>query len=103
MDSILQYKKQCYVCGTVYGLHCHHIYGGANRKNSEANGFKVWLCGKHHNLSNAGVHFNRQLDLQLKELCQRQFEETHSREEFMRIIGKNYIGVVPSDGTTIEF
>lgn len=99
MESILQIGKRCFVCGVAYGLHCHHIYGGANRKNSEAYGFKVYLCGKHHNLSNEGVHFNKALDLQLKELCQRTFEETHTREEFMRIIGKNYIGTAPGSIT----
>lgn len=31
------------------------------------------------------------LDLRLKQDCQRKFEETHSREEFMAIIGRNYL------------
>lgn len=31
------------------------------------------------------------LDLRLKQDCQRRFEETHSREEFMAIIGRNYL------------
>lgn len=42
-------------------------------------------------MSNEGVHFNRELDLKLKRECQEKFEETHSREEFMKIIGKNYL------------
>lgn len=42
-------------------------------------------------MSNEGVHFNRELDLKLKRECQAKFEETHSREEFMKIIGKNYL------------
>lgn len=92
MDSILQDKKECYVCKTTQNLHCHHIYGGvANRKISEKNGFKVWLCAKHHNMSNEGVHFNKQLDLHLKRTCQEKFEETHSRAEFRQLIGKNFL------------
>lgn len=92
MKSILQNERRCYVCGTTYNLHEHHIYGGtANRKNSEKNGFKVCLCAFHHNMSNEGVHFNRELDLKIKLECQSKFEETHSREEFMKIIGKNYL------------
>lgn len=92
MDSILQDKKECYICKTTQGLHSHHIYGGvANRKISEQNGFKVWLCGKHHNLSNEGVHFNRELDLYLKRTCQEKFEQTHSRNDFYKLIGRNYI------------
>lgn len=90
--SIMQETKSCYICATTYNLHCHHIYFGmANRKQSEKYGFKVWLCAKHHNMSDVGVHFNSSLDLMLKRRCQELFERTHSRGEFMRIIGKNYL------------
>ena len=90
--SILQKDKKCLVCGDKYGLHLHHVYGGhANRKISDKLGFVVWLCGKHHNLSNDGVHFNKDLDLMIKRACQREYEKTHSREEFMGHIGKNYL------------
>ena len=40
-------------------------------------------------MSNEGVHFNRELDLKLKRECQAKFEETHSREEIINIIGTN--------------
>lgn len=92
MKSIMQTEKRCYVCGTTYGLHEHHIFfGTGNRKVSERNGFKCWLCGRHHNLSEEGVHFNRQLDLRLKMECQAEYEKHHSRGEFMALIGKNYL------------
>lgn len=92
MKSIIQKDETCCaVCGCAYGLHKHHIYGGANRSISEKNGFVVHLCGRHHNLSNEGVHFNHELDLRFKRMCQAKFEETHTRSEFMRLIGKNYI------------
>ena len=58
---------------------------------SEKNGFKVFLCGHHHNLSDEGVHFNKELDLELKRECQMKFEETRSHEEFMAIVGRNYL------------
>ena len=90
MKSILQEDKKCFICGSHY-VHDHHVYFGANRKASENNGFKVYLCPAHHNLSKYGVHFNRLLDLELKKLCQIKFEETHTREEFMKLIGKNYL------------
>ena len=90
--SIMQTEKRCYVCGTTYNLHDHHIfYGTANRKQSEKHGFKVFLCGRHHNLSNEGVHFNPDLDMRLKRECQAKFEETHSRDEFMKKKRKNYL------------
>ena len=87
----MQYEKKCYVTGDTNGLHLHHIYGGSNRKVSDKNGFTVWLRGDWHNLSDYGVHFNKELDLHLKQECQRKYEENHTREEFMRLIGKNYL------------
>lgn len=90
MKSILQEDKVCFICGNTQ-VHEHHIYFGANRKASENNGFKVYLCPYHHNMSDEGVHFNKELDIQLKKMCQEKFEEKHTREEFMKIIGKNYL------------
>lgn len=45
----------------------------------------------HHNMSNEGVHFNREMDLILKELGQKHFEAVHgSREQFIKIWGRSY-------------
>ena len=92
MKSIIQDKKECYFCHTTQNLHDHHIYFGKNRKISEQNGFKVWLCGRHHNMSNSGVHFDYPKDIYLKQLCQSVYEQAHTRKEFMQLIGKNYLG-----------
>lgn len=91
MKSILQNKKECYITKSPYGLHKHHIFFGANRKISEQNGFWVWLRYDYHNMTNYSVHHNRRLDLRLKRECQRKYEETHSREEFIKLIGKSYL------------
>lgn len=91
MKSILQDDKRCYICGNIYNLHMHHIYGGGNRRISENNGFKVWLCALHHNMSNQGVRFNREADLRLKRICQKEYEKTHTRTEFFKLIGKNFL------------
>ena len=91
MKSIIQEQKECYVCKTKYGLHEHHIfYGTANRKQSEKYGMKIWLCGRHHNLSNEGVHFNKELDLQIKRMAQKKFEETYKDLDFIKIFGRSY-------------
>lgn len=92
-DSILQPGiKECYITGSTIGLHKHHIYfGNPNRRISEENGFWVWLRADWHNMADYGVHFNKELNYQLKRDCQEKFEETHNREEFMRLIGKNYL------------
>lgn len=92
MKSILQKEPECIVCRTTYDLHEHHVFfGTANRKQSEKYGLKVWLCHRHHNGSDAGVHFNRELDLKLKRFAQAKFEETHTREEFRAIFGKSWL------------
>lgn len=90
--SIMQDKRECYITKKKYGLHKHHIYFGfANRRISEEHGFWVWLTPELHNMSNDGVHFNTAFDLSLKRECQKKYEETHSREEFMKLIGCNYL------------
>lgn len=91
MESIIQSEKECFVCHTTNGLHKHHVFYGPLRKVSEKYGLTVWLCARHHNLSNEGVHFDRELDLVIKAIGQRAFEEKHSHEEFIKIIGKNYL------------
>jgi hypothetical protein len=89
--SILQNEKVCYVTGSTLNLHEHHIFMGPNRKISEKHGFKVWLRADWHNMSDYGVHFNAELDLHLKQECQIKFEERHSREEFIKLIGQNFL------------
>ena len=88
----MQSNKKCYVCGADGVLHRHHIYAGvANRPLSEKYGCWIWLCPAHHNMSNNGIHFNKTLDLQVKQVCQSEFEKTHTRKEFMNIFGRNYL------------
>lgn len=91
--SILQDEKVCYVTGrSDCVLHKHHIYGGvANRPISEIEGFFVYLLPQFHNMSDEGVHFNKEFDLHLKQTCQRKYEETHTRAEFVALIGRNYL------------
>ena len=94
MKSIMQDRKECYITGRTDNLHKHHIfYGSGLRKISEQNGFHVWLTYDLHNGNNPeAVHNNPNTgyDLMLKVKCQEIFEQTHSRADFMRIIGRNY-------------
>lgn len=83
--------KKCFRCGRECGLERHHVFFGvANRKKSEKYKLVVYLCVGCHR-GNTGVHFNREFDLQLKRLAQSKFEETHTREEFLREFGRNYL------------
>lgn len=88
--SILSNEKKCYVCGTTVNLHKHHIYFGAFRPISEKYGCWCYLCGRHHNQSNDGVHFNRELDLQLKRKAQEKFSKNYDID-FISIFHKNYL------------
>ena len=93
MKSILQNKKESYISGSTYNLEEHHIFfGTANRKISEKQGFKVWLTSEEHR-GTYGVHgkYGRDLDIKLKRDAQRKYEETHTREDFIKLIGKNYL------------
>lgn len=93
MKSVFQTEKECYICGTTRDLHEHHVFfGTANRKLSEKRGYKIYLCGHHHNLSNEGVHSNRSMDLYLKKMAQKHYEIHYgSREDFIREFGKSYL------------
>lgn len=90
--SFIDGDKACYYCGAISGLHCHHIFGGtANRKISERLGYKVWLCPGHHT-GPAGPHLNRQVDLDLKRMAQRHYEEHRgTREDFIKTFGKSWL------------
>ena len=91
--NILQSKKQCYVCGTENNIHIHEVYFGKNRQRSIKDGCCVYLCGRHHNQSNEGVHFNHELDLKLKKIYENKWLEVYNKtvDDFIREYGKNWI------------
>lgn len=92
--------NKCVVCGTTKDIHIHEVfYGTANRKKSIEWGCCIPLCGYHHNLSNQGIHFNKNLDLYWKQYAEKKWIETNCTseqdgiEEFIRIFGRNYLDV----------
>ena len=86
-----QTKGNCIICGNPYTEE-HHVFFGKNRKVSDRNGFTVWLCPEHHR-GPYGVHgkYGHELDIRLKQEAQRAFEQEHTREEFLQLIGRNYL------------
>ena len=89
--SLISNERECFICGTTTNLNLHHIFFGvSNRKQSDKYGLWVFLCVRHHT-GNEGVHFNKELDLELKQMAQNKFEETHTREEFRAIFGKSWV------------
>lgn len=78
--------EHCFVCENSF-VDIHEIYGGSHRKISMANGFCVPLCRKHHEY----VTLNADGSCYLKQKCQHEFEKTHTRDEFIKLIGRNYL------------
>lgn len=66
---------------------------GKNRKKSIEDGCCVYLCGKHHNQSNDGVHFNHKLDLKLKQIFEKKWLEVYNKDisDFIKRYHINYI------------
>ena len=88
--SIIQAERTCLICGSPY-TEVHHIYfGHGRRKISDREGFIAYLCPKHHR-GRYSPHGDRKTDLWLKKRCQTVYEETHTRAEFMALIGKSYL------------
>lgn len=86
--SVIQNARECYICKTTIGLHKHHLlHGTANRKIADRYGLWVYLCFRHHEK----VHLDVDLDDEFKKLAQRKFEETGTREDFMRVFGRSWL------------
>lgn len=75
--------NKCYYCGKEGKMDLHEIYGGSNRKRSIENGFVVPLCRI--------CHSNEKIIQYLRIKLQKEYEKNHSREEFIKIIGKSYL------------
>lgn len=91
--------RKCSVCGQgeIWNdpFDLHHVFGGANRKNSEREGLVVYLhhFACHESGPNA-VHNNREIDLKLKRAAEKAWlkaNEGATVEDFMLIFGRNYI------------
>lgn len=91
--SIMQTRKECFRCGTTQGLHRHHCFGGGNRQISEHDGCWIWLCGRHHNLSNEGIHFDRVFDLEVKMATELAWMKQNDKtiDDFIKRYGRNYV------------
>lgn len=91
--SILQDAKECYITKSTDDLHIHHVFGGPNRKLSDEDGLWIYLRADWHNMSDYGVHFNKELDLKLKRMAQKRWQEFYcqTEDQFRRRYGKSYL------------
>ena len=75
--------NKCFYCGKEGKMDIHEVYGGSNRTRSIKNGLVVPLCRL--------CHSNERIIHYLRIMLQKEYEKRHSREDFVSIIGKNYI------------
>lgn len=76
------------------GLHKHHIFGGVpNRRYSEEDGLVIFLTPEDHNMSEKGIHANREFDLYAKRKAQLRWMEFYSKteEEFRQRYGASWL------------
>lgn len=85
----------CFMCGrngSADKLDRHHIFGAANRKHSEKYGLVVMLChDRCHENGQGAAHRNKATANYLHTVGQKYFEKDHTREEFLRVFGRNYL------------
>ena len=83
-DKNLTKEGICEYCGNYSKrLDPHEVFGGSNRQRSIKHKFVKLICPK--------CHSNERIVNQLRIDTQKQYEKTHTREEFIKIIGKSYL------------
>lgn len=83
-DSKIIKSGLCQNCHRYFDkLDPHEVYGGRNRKRSIQNNFVALLCRE--------CHSDNDVIKALKIKYQKEFEKNHTRDEFIKIIGKSYI------------
>ena len=78
--SVFSEERECWICHSPV-VHKHHVCGGVGRRPiSEREGLWLYLCPYHHNMSDFGVHFDKELDEAIKMEAQRRWEEREGLE-----------------------
>ena len=90
LKSIISKDRRCWFCGSSEGLEIHHAFSGCYRNKSTEDGLFVYVCRGCHDK----LHFSsegRAMSDKLRAFAQGKYEESHSREEFMKKYGRNWI------------
>lgn len=85
--------SRCVITGATKNsgadIHVHHIFGASNKTNSEKYHFLIPLRADWHDMADYGIHFNRELDLKFKRMCQEYYLKHYgTKEQFISEFGK---------------
>lgn len=78
--------NHCIICGTKKD-HLHEVFPGIFRQRSMKEKMVIPLCTFHH----TQIHNDIMISLYWKQRCQKEFEKSHTREEFIQAFGRNYL------------
>jgi len=91
----------CYICGKRGDIQLHEVfYGQSNRPKSKEDGMIAPLCYNCHHGSNFGVHYNKELDLKLKQYAEKVWIDYYTDKNldyndrinlFIKRYNKNYL------------
>ena len=82
--------EHCIITGSMPAA-VHHIFpGNPCRKYSEEDGYVIPLRPELHT-GHGGIHFNKEFDRHWRRKAQRHYEQTHTREEFIKRYGRSYL------------
>ena len=76
------------------GSHRHEVFFGTrNRQKSIDDGLVVFLTPELHNMSNKGVHFNKEFRDMMQKEGQRSWMKHYNKtiDDFIKRYGKNYL------------
>lgn len=93
--------NKCFICGSGNGVQLHEVfYGNAGRVKSKEDGMVAPLCYNCHHGSNFGVHYNKELDLKLKQYAEKIWIDYYTDKNldyndrinlFIKRYNKNYL------------
>ncbi len=88
--------KRCYLTGKWFGdggeeLEKHHVINGSKRDWADKEGLWIWVTPQVHRWLHSKAEGVYTLKM-LKIIAQLTYEQTHSRDEWMRTVKKNYVG-----------
>ena len=90
--SIMSDEKMCFICETTLNLNRHEVFFGPNRQKSKEDGCWCYLCTSHHHMGPNSPHQSKEIDLQLKRMCQRRWEKKYgTRDDFIKRYGRSWL------------